>query len=254
MSAPPVPGDRCPGLAVVLPAYNEEENIEAATRAALEAIAPLADEYEVIIVDDGSEDGTAAIADRLAAEGHVRVIHHDGNRGYGAALRSGFLAARLPYVMYTDADLQFDVREVRFFLPDLQDHDIAIGFRIYRYDSVLRCLLSWVYNKIIFVLFWLNVRDIDCAFKVFRREVFDVITIECDDFFVDAELIARATKAKLRICQRGVRHYPRQAGRTTVRAGNIPRTLWTIARLWWRIQFSKAPAAWKPASTQNTPE
>lgn len=255
MSAP-LPEERCAGLAVVLPAYNEEDNIEKATQAALEAIAPLTDDYEVIIVDDGSVDETGAIADRLAAdgEGHVRVIHHEGNKGYGAALRSGFLAARTPLVMYTDADLQFDVREVRYFIPHMRDHDVVIGFRIYRYDSVLRCLLSWVYNRIIFALFWLNVRDIDCAFKLFRREVFDTITIECNDFFVDAEIIARAMKAKLRIHQIGVRHYPRQAGHTTVRPGNIPRTLWTIFRMWWRIQFPKVSARWNPASTPNTPE
>ena len=247
---------RCSGLSIVLPAYDEEENIAQATQAALEAVAPFADDYEVIIVDDGSRDGTGAIADQLAAEhaGHVRVIHHDGNRGYGAALRTGFLAARQPLVFYTDADLQFDVREVRYMLPYIADHDLVIGFRIYRYDSVLRSVLSWAYNKLIFVLFGVNLRDIDCAFKLFRREVFETLTIECDDFFVDAEIMAKAMKAKLRIHQLGVRHYPRPAGRTTVRPSNIPRTLWTIFRMWWRIQFPGIAARWKPVSTPNTPE
>lgn len=255
MSAPP-PHERCAGVSVVLPAFNEEDNIAEAVAAARDAVAPLAERYEVIVVDDGSTDATPAIMDRLTAEDpdHVRVVHHRPNRGYGAALRSGFGAARLPYVFYTDADLQFDMRELRYFLPHMQGHDLVIGFRVYRYDSVLRCLLSWLYNKLIFILFWLPVRDIDCAFKLFRREVFDVITIECDDFFVDAELLARATKAKLRIQQIGVRHYPRRAGHTTVRAGNIPRTLWTIARLWWRIQFPTMAARWKPASTPSTLE
>ncbi len=255
MSAP-TPAQRCAGLSVILPALDEEENIENAVRAAVGAVAPLATEYEVIVVDDGSTDDTGAIADRLAAAdpGHVRVIHHGANRGYGAALRSGFQAARLPYLFYTDADLQFDIREVRYFVPHLRDHDVVIGFRIYRYDSVLRCILSWIYNKLIFVLFWLPVRDIDCAFKLFRREVFDRIDIVCDDFFVDAEIVSRAAKARLRIQQVGVRHYPRQAGRTTVRPGNIPRTLWTIARMWWRIQFPKAAARWKPTSTPSTQE
>lgn len=252
--SPPVA--RCAGLSVVLPAYNEAENIENAVRAAIEAVAPLADDYEILVVDDGSEDETPEIADRLAAAdpAHVRVLHHAPNRGYGAALRTGFLAARLPYVFYTDADLQFDIREVRYFLPHMADYDLIVGFRVYRYDSVLRCILSWIYNKLIFVLFWLPVRDIDCAFKLFRREVFEKITPECDDFFVDAELLARAKKAKLRIHQIGVRHYPRQAGHTTVRPGNIPRTLWTIGRMWWRIQFPRAAARWNAASTPSTPK
>lgn len=224
-------------ISAVLPALNEQENLELAVDRAVEALAGMTDEFEVIVVDDGSTDGTLDVAKELMRKhgALVRVVVHPVNRGYGAALRSGFSVTRGDLVFYTDADNQFDVGELSYFLPLIEDYDVAVGFRVYRYDTALRSILSWVYNRIISVLFRVKVRDVDCAFKLFRREVLEKIQIECDDFFVDAELVAKARKWNFRILEKGVRHYPRLAGETTVQASHITRTLHEIALMWKRI-------------------
>jgi glycosyltransferase involved in cell wall biosynthesis len=221
----------------VLPAYNEQENIEKAVRAVLEAAEglELAD-YEVIVVDDGSRDRTGAIIDRLKEENpRVRPIHHPTNLGYADALRTGFTSARMPLVFYTDSDLQFDVREVKNLLPASEDYDIVCGFRIYRYDPLTRLFLAWGYNLVARTIFRLRVRDIDCAFKLFRREVFDVIEIRSKKFFVDTEILAKARHHGFRMTEIGVRHYPRLGGQSTVRASHVVSTLRELAKMWFEI-------------------
>lgn len=228
-------------LSIVLPAYNEAPNIPVAVGRALDVLPRLTEDFEVIVVDDGSRDDTAAAAQELV-ESHypnVRLLRHDRNRGYGAALRTGFQHARHDLVFYTDADNQFDIAELEYFLPMLEEHDMVIGFRVYRYDSVLRCMVSWVYNRIVRVLFRVRVRDVDCSYKLFRREVLDKITIDCENFFVDTELVSRARKWNFRIIEKGVRHYPRMAGDTTVHPSDVSRTLREIARMWQRIYFPR---------------
>lgn len=239
---PPVPKEskgRVSELSVVLPAYNEEASILAAVGRALEVLPRLVEDYEVIVVDDGSSDGTSEVLTELLAthHPHLRLICHEQNAGYGAAIRTGFVNARSDLVFYTDADNQFDVAELEWFLPMMADHDVVVGFRVYRYDSVLRSIMSWIYNRLVRVLFRVRVRDVDCAYKLFRREVLDKITIESTDFFVDTELLARARRWNFRIAQKGVRHYPRLAGQTTVRASDIPHTVMTVLRMWRRIYF-----------------
>lgn len=223
----------------MLPAYNEEHNVRIAVERALEALPAIVDDFEVIVVDDGSRDRTAAVARELVEEHHprVRLVRHRANRGYGAAIRSGFRAGRFDLLFYTDADNQFDVGDLEWFLPLAHDHDVVIGFRVYRYDTVLRSVLSWVYNRLVSVLFRVRVRDVDCAFKLIRREVWEKIDLESSDFFVDTELVAKARKWNFRIAEKGVRHYPRLAGETTVRSSDIPNTLRTVARMWRRIYF-----------------
>lgn len=228
-----------PALSVVLPAYNEEANIEPVVRRALDVLPGLVDDFEIVVVDDGSRDATAERALELAREhpGRVRVLRHDPNQGYGAAIRSGFRHARGALVFYTDADNQFDLAELEWFLPMVANHDMVIGFRVYRYDTVLRSIVSWCYNRLVGVLFRVHVRDVDCAYKLLRREVLEKITIESDDFFVDTELVAKARRWNFRIAEKGVRHYPRMAGETTVQASDVPRTLRTIATMWRRIHM-----------------
>jgi len=168
-------------LSAVLPAYNEEENIETATRRMVEALRSLdLADWEVIVVDDGSVDRTAEIADRLAGEDpdHIRVFHHDPNRGYAEALKTGFTNARHQLIFYTDSDNQFDVREITSLLPLIEGADIVNGFRIYRFDPLTRLVLSWGFNLLVRIIFRIKVRDIDCAFKLFRREVFDKVNIK----------------------------------------------------------------------------
>jgi glycosyltransferase involved in cell wall biosynthesis len=223
-------------LSIVLPAYNEEFNIRAAVEAAQAAADDLQRPYEIIVVDDGSADRTAECVTAIgAADARVRLVSFPENRGYGAALRAGFRAARGDLIFYTDADLQFDVRELRYFLPLMSAADVALGFRVYRYDAVLRCILSWMYNRLVGVLFRVRVRDVDCSFKLMRREVLERIDLETTDFFIDTELVAKARKWNFRIVEKGVRHYPRMAGQSTVRPGDIPRTLRTVGRMWARL-------------------
>ena len=225
-------------VSAVLPAYNEEENIETATRRMVEALRSLnVADWEVILVDDGSVDRTAEIADRLAAEDpdHIRVFHHNPNRGYAEALKTGFTNARHQLIFYTDSDNQFDVREITSLLPLIEDADIVNGFRIYRFDPLTRLVLSWGFNLLVRIIFRIKVRDIDCAFKLFRREVFDKVNIESKKFFVDAEILAKARYFGFRMAEVGVRHYPRPAGRSTVRPSHIPATLVELARIWINI-------------------
>jgi glycosyltransferase involved in cell wall biosynthesis len=224
-------------ISFVLPAYNEEDNIEKAVASIVEAADGLPiEDYEVIVVNDGSGDKTGEIIDRLKQENpHVRPIHHPRNLGYADALRTGFTGARHNLVFYTDSDLQFDVREVKNLLPAIEDYDIVMGFRIYRYDPLSRLILAWGYNLVARTIFRLRVRDIDCAFKLFRREVFDVIEIRSKKFFVDTEILAKARYHGFRMTEIGVRHYPRAGGQSTVRPSHVLSTLRELAKMWLEI-------------------
>lgn len=247
-------------ISVVLPAFNEEECIAKQVTDTLDFLPTCFAEFEVIVVDDGSRDRTAEIVRDLArAAPRLQLISHPANRGYGRALATGFAAARSDVVFYTDSDGQFDIREIKDAVPLLRGPDgepgavadAVFGFRVYRYDSVLRCLLSWVYNRLVRVLFWVKVRDVDCAFKLFTRQVADKLVIDCNDFFVDTEMVAKIRKLGFKTVEKGVRHYPRMAGRTTVRMSHIPRTLWTVAKMFFRIHFPgrRSPG---PASAGRT--
>ncbi|HVH62108.1 MAG TPA: glycosyltransferase family 2 protein [Candidatus Dormibacteraeota bacterium] len=226
-------------LSIVLPAFNEEANIQRAVEKASEVGWRLADQFEVIVVDDGSKDRTGSVVQALLRKdpAHIRLLTHETNQGYGAALRTGFEHARFNLVFFTDSDNQFDISELEYFIPLMNDYEMVTGFRVYRYDTVMRCILSWIYNRIVGVLFRLHVRDVDCAFKLMRREVVQQVTIQCENFFVNTELLAKARKWNFRIAEKGVRHYPRMAGETTVRPSDIPRTLRTIFQMWRRIYF-----------------
>ncbi|MEZ5977727.1 MAG: glycosyltransferase family 2 protein [Planctomycetota bacterium] len=226
---------------MVLPAYNERECIADAVGDCLAFLPTCFERYEVVVVDDGSHDGTGDVVRELEARhpGVVVGVFHGVNRGYGAAIMSGFRKGSGDLLFYTDADRQFDVSEIEHAVEKLEDErvDAVYGFRVYRYDSVLRCMTSWVYNRLVRVLFGVKVRDVDCAFKLYRREVLDGLDIACTDFFIDTELVARARKKGVKACEIGVRHFPRTAGRTTVRPGDVPRTLLTVARMWLLIHF-----------------
>jgi glycosyltransferase involved in cell wall biosynthesis len=226
-------------ISFVLPAYNEETNIEEAVRRVIEVAETLdLEDYEVIVVDDGSEDETAGIIDRLAGENsHVRPIHQPTNMGYAEALKAGFTSARCKLIFYTDSDLQFDVREVKNMLPAIEDYDIVAGFRIYRFDPLTRLFVAWCYNLLARTIFRLRVRDIDCAFKLFRREVFDVIEIRSKKFFVDTEILAKARYHGFRMTEVGVRHYPRTGGSSTVRPSHVISTLQELAKIWFEIYW-----------------
>jgi len=228
-----------PYLSLILPAFNEVESLPRV----IESCTRLSDRLEtgtleVVVVDDGSTDGTGEYLKGAAIEhSWLRLLTHGTNRGYGAALRSGFLAARGGVVAYTDADNQFDIGEFADHLHLIDKADLVAGFRVYRFDPLPRLVVSWVYNRLVRVLFRVPIRDVDCSFKMMRREKLDRLVLLCDDFFIDTELVARASKWNWSICEVGVRHYPRTAGRTTVKPGDIPRTLRIVARMWFAIHY-----------------
>lgn len=221
-------------ISVVLPAYNEQENIEKQVRAVDDVLREMRfDDYEILVVDDGSRDRTRSVVEELrAGVPNLKVLVHEKNLGYAKALRTGFTGAGMPLVFYTDSDNQFDVHELKNLLPSIDDYDIVTGFRIYRFDPFSRLVLSWGYNLIVRVLFRIRVRDVDCAFKLFRREIFDRIHIESKKFFVDTEILAKASKLGLKMTEIGVRHYPRTAGQSTVRPSHVLHTLLEIASMW----------------------
>jgi glycosyltransferase involved in cell wall biosynthesis len=228
------------GVSIVLPAYNEEENIETAIERCFAILKVLGCAHEVIVVNDGSSDLTRTICNEIEkSTDNLRIIDFETNRGYGAALRAGIKTARYAYVFYTDADNQFDVSELKYLLPMIDTYDLVIGFRVYRYDRFLRLFLSWGYNLLIRIFLRIRVQDIDCAFKLFRREIFDNVELHADDFFIDTEIVIKAQMLGYSLNEVGVRHYPRVAGKTTVRPSDIPRTLKTLAQIWMQTRSLK---------------
>jgi glycosyltransferase involved in cell wall biosynthesis len=230
-----------PRLTFFFPAFNEEENVAETVRRALDEVGSLVDgSIEVLVVDDGSTDRTPELADALAADDPRVRIHHQENRGYGGALRAGFANAAGELICFSDGDLQFDLREMSRLLSRLDDAmkpvDAVIGYRIKRRDPPHRIFIAKTYNAIVSVLFGLRVRDIDCAMKLFRREVFDGLPLETDSPFLSAELLIKLRARGARIAQVGVNHYPRAAGTNTGASfRKILRTFRDIGLLRWSL-------------------
>jgi len=200
-------------ISVFFPCHNEQDNVGRVVEQALEVLPQISDDFEIIIVNDGSGDRTGEIADQLANENPaVRVIHHSVNQGYGGALQSGFRAAGKEWVFYTDGDGQFDLAELEGLVELTDQTDIVTCFRIDRKDPWIRKLNAWAWCKLVNFLFNLKIRDIDCAFKLYRREIFDNIEMHSQGALIDTEILARAERAGYSMVQRGVHHYPRRAG------------------------------------------
>ena len=217
-------------LTVFFPAWNEEDTIERAVAAAREAGEELVaageiEWFEVLVIDDASTDDTPAIADKLAAEDpRVRVVHHDHNRKLGGSLKTGFREATGELILYTDADLPFDMAEavkaVR--LLRIYDADIVSAFRFDRTgEGPRRLVYSYVYNHLIQLLFGLRLRDMNFAFKLVRRRVFDHVTLHSEGSFIDVELLARAHALGYRIVQFGVDYFPRTRGVSTLSSNSV---------------------------------
>jgi glycosyltransferase involved in cell wall biosynthesis len=237
----PGPAEPRPRLTFFFPAYNEEENVERTVELGLAEIGPLVDgSLEVLIVDDGSSDRTPQLADALAAaDARVRV-HHQPNRGYGGALKAGFANGRGELICFSDGDLQFDLKEMARLLDRLAETgkpvDGVIGYRIKRRDPFHRIFIAKTYNAIVSVAFGLRVGDIDCAMKLFRREVFDGLRLDADGPFLSAEMLIKLRARGARMAQVGVNHYPRAAGTNTGASfTKIVRTFRDLAVLRWAL-------------------
>jgi glycosyltransferase involved in cell wall biosynthesis len=210
-------------LSVVLPCFDEAPNVAAAVAEAHAAASAFAQAHEVIIVDDGSTDGTGAIAEKLAAsDPRVRVVSHEVNRGYGAALRSGFAATRHEWVLLTDGDLQFDLSELEAFVPLAVDHDLIAGYRIGRADPVGRRVAAHAWNLLMRRSFGVGLRDVDCAFKLMRGDHLRALPLQSEGAMVSTELLVRARQADWRIAELGVNHRARAAGTAS---GGDPRVV-----------------------------
>lgn len=211
------------GLSVVLPAYNEAGNIEAMVRDVESVAASYAGSHEILVVDDGSIDSTPLILDDLRRElRSLRVVTHEVNRGYGGALLSGFSAASKDFVFFTDADRQFDLKEISRLIRWIDEYDIVTGYREARSDSLHRKVNAYAWTALVRLLLGIRVRDVDCAFKLFRREVLNRLTLTANGAMINAELLARARKCNLRVKEVPVSHFPRVVG---VQSGANPRVV-----------------------------
>ncbi len=213
----PAPSDpRLPGLSVVLPCFDEEPNVARAVAEALAGARRSAREVQVVVVDDGSADRTGPIAEAIArTDPRVSVVRHAENRGYGAAVRSGIHATTMPWVLLTDADLQFDVGEVERMLADARDHEIVAGYRIVRQDPVHRRVAAYAWNLLVRRTFGVAVRDVDCAFKLVNGPALRSLELRSDGAMISTEIYALAQRAGWRIAEVGVHHRARRAGEAT---------------------------------------
>ena len=234
----PSPTTVTPGLSVFFPAYNDSGTIASLVITALQTASSLTDDFEVIIVNDGSADATAQIANELARTyPRVKVVHHSGNRGYGGALRSGFAAATRELVFYTDGDAQYDPAEMAVLWKAFNEHvDLVNGYKISRSDPLHRIVIGRIYHHTVKLLFGLRVRDVDCDFRLLRRSIFERVLLEKNSGVICLEMMKKIQDAGFRIAEVPVHHYHRAHGRSQF--FNLTRLLKTavdVTRLWFAL-------------------
>ncbi len=226
------------GLSVFFPAYNDSGTIASMVISAVKAASALTPDYEVIVVNDGSADATAEIADELARTySHVRVIHHPRNRGYGGALQTGFRSATKELIFYTDGDAQYDPAELAALWAHMTpDADLVNGYKISRSDPLHRVIIGRLYHHIVSQLFGLTVRDVDCDFRLMRRSIFERINLEKTSGVICLEMMKKIHDAGFRIVEVPVHHYHRAFGKSQF--FNFPRIAKTgmdVMRLWFAL-------------------
>ena len=222
-----------PSISAVIPAHNEALIIVSTVKAVDETLSRLVDDYEVIVVNDGSRDATPTLVEELGRERPtVRLVSHQVNRGYGAALATGFASATREYVFLTDGDRQFDVRELEGFVPLLESADMVVGYRRPRADPWVRRFYGWGWNLLVNVLFGYTARDVDCAFKLFPRAILADIKLHSTGHTLSPELLIKARRAGYRVAEVRVTHLPRPAGQAKgARIDHIVRSLLELAKL-----------------------
>ena len=232
-----------PGLSIFFPAYNDAGTIASLVITSVKIAATLTDDFEVIVVNDGSQDDTPKILDELARiyPERVRIVHHETNRGYGGALRTGFATARKDFVFYTDGDAQYDPAEMTLLWQKMTgDVDWVNGWKISRSDPLHRIIIGRVYHHMVKLLFGLKVRDVDCDFRLMRRRIFDVVRLEKDSGVICLEMMKKFQDAGFRVAEHPVHHYHRAFG--TSQFFNFPRIYRTaidVMKLWWVLVIRK---------------
>lgn len=234
----PHPATPKPGLSVFFPAYNDSGTIASLVISALQAARRLTPDFEIIIVNDGSADATAQLADELARTyPEVRVVHHPRNRGYGGALRSGFAAATRDLVFYTDGDAQYDPSEMALLWEAFDDRvDLVNGYKISRSDPLHRVVIGRIYHHIVRLLFGLKVRDVDCDFRLLRRTIFQDVTLETSSGVICLEMMKKIQDAGFRIAEVPVHHYHRAYGKSQFfNFRRLFKTAVDVAKLWFAL-------------------
>lgn len=234
--------NKLPELSIFFPFWNEEKNIEKVVKKAIPVAQKISDKWEIIMVDDGSSDNTLSIAKKLTKENsNLIVVSHDKNRGYGAALKSGFEKARYKYVVFNDGDGQFDFSEISRFIEKINKADVVIGFRKKRLDNPFRHILMNFLKVWDFFFFGFNFKDIDCGFKLFRKDALDkIMPFKSEGAMITTEILARAKRKKLKIAQVEVSHFARLYGDQS--GGNlrvIVRAIRESFSLWWSLHYGR---------------
>ncbi len=204
---------RIPGISVFLPSHNEEGNVERVVRSYLAELPRVADDFEVIVVDDGSRDRTGEIAERLAAEDtHVKVVRHPVNKGYGGAVISGIRAATKPYVLLCDGDGQFDPSDLERLTKYVPEYDVVAGHRVRRADPLIRRINGKAWTVLVRLLLGITISDIDCGFKLFKREKLEGMDLRAHGAMISTELMARLAGRNAKVKEVDVKHLPRLTG------------------------------------------
>ncbi len=225
-------------ITAFFPAYNDAGTIDALVITALQTLSQLTPDYEVIVVNDGSTDQTARILTELArCHSRLRVIHHDSNRGYGAALRTGFANARKEWVFYTDGDGQYDPRELLRLAAAVRENvDIVNGYKIMRCDPLHRVIIGRVYHHFTRLAFGIHLRDVDCDFRLIRRQVLERVSLESDTGTICVEMVKRFQDAGCSFVEVPVHHFHRVYGRSQFfRFRRLCRVAVHLGRLWYKL-------------------
>jgi len=247
-----------PGLSVFFPAYNDAGTIASLVISAVRVAGSLTPDFEVIVINDGSQDDTPRILDELARvyPDHVRIVHHTRNRGYGGALRSGFAAATKDLVFYTDGDAQYDPAEMALLWEKMSDEvDWVNGWKISRSDPLHRIIIGRLYHHTVKLLFGLKVRDVDCDFRLMRRRIFEVVRLEKDSGVICLEMMKKFQDAGFRVAETPVHHFHRAYGKSQF--FNFPRIFRTIVdvmKLWWALVVRREHLRARPAGASTPVE
>lgn len=226
-----------PSLTIFFPAYNDENTIGNLVLNAREVAKELTDDYEIIVVDDCSPDRSGKVADELAEKyKEVKVIHHQKNKGYGGALKSGFYNATKDLVFYTDGDGQYDVKEIKRLFPYINQTDVVNGYKIKRSDDLHRIILGRLYHWTAKIIFNLKIRDVDCDFRLMRRRIFDNVRLESNSGVICVELMRKIKMHKFKIKEVPVHHYPRIHGSSQFfNIKRLSQVFPALAKLWWKL-------------------
>lgn len=231
-----------PSISVFFPCYNDAGTISAMVIRALQTVRELTDDYEVIVVNDGSRDDSLKILSELTCIlPDFRLVNHEKNKGYGGAIRAGIAAARKEWVFYTDGDAQYDARELKLLADKISDDvDLINGYKIKRHDPMHRIVIGVAYQYFVKVMFALKLKDVDCDFRLMRREIFDIVQLESRDGSITFEMMKKIQDAGYRMAEVPVHHFYRQYGESQFfNVGRVARALARLWYWWWRLVVKK---------------